>query len=127
LKVKAFDVYNNSSEKEIKFVVAEQDNLVLEHVLNYPNPFTTRTEFMFEHNYSCNYMNVQIQVFTISGKLVKTIDQDVNNTGFRVNGIFWDGRDDYGDKLARGTYIYRLKTRTNNITAEKIERLVILY
>lgn len=127
LKIKAFDVYNNSSEKEIRFVVADQEELVLNHVLNYPNPFTTRTEFMFEHNYSCNYMNVQIQIFTISGKLVKTIDEDVNNTGFRVNGIYWDGKDDYGDKLARGTYIYRLKTRTNNVMAEKIERLVILY
>lgn len=127
LKVKAFDVYNNSAEKEIRFVVADKEELVLEHVLNYPNPFTTRTEFMFEHNYSCDYMNVQIQVFTISGKLVKTIEHDLSNTGFRVNGIYWDGKDDYGDKLARGTYIYRLKTRTNNITAEKIERLVILY
>lgn len=127
LKVKAFDVYNNSAEKEVKFVVAEQTQMVLNHVLNYPNPFTTKTEFMFEHNFSCNFISVQVQIFTISGKLVKTIDENMSTTGFRVNGIYWDGRDDFGDKLARGTYIYRLKTKANSFTAEKIERLVILY
>lgn len=127
LKVKAFDVYNNAAEHEVKFVVAEQTNMVLNHVLNYPNPFTTKTEFMFEHNFSCNTMAVQVQIFTISGKLVKTIEENINTTGFRVNGIFWDGKDDFGDKLARGTYIYRLKTKANSYTAEKIERLVILY
>jgi len=127
LKVKAFDVYNNSSESEIKFIVAEQNQIVLEHVLNYPNPFTTKTEFMFEHNFSCNFMMIQIQIFTITGKLVKTISENLSTTGFRVNGIFWDGKDDFGDKLARGTYIYRLKTKANSVTAEKIERLVILY
>lgn len=127
LKVKAFDVYNNSSEKEIKFVVEDQTELVLNHVLNYPNPFTTKTEFMFEHNFSCNYMNVQVQIFTVSGKLVRTIDEDISTEGFRVNSIFWDGKDDYGDKLGRGTYIYRLKAKANQQVAEKIERLVILY
>ena len=127
LKVKAFDVYNNSAERDIKFVVAEQSEMVLNHVLNYPNPFTTKTEFMFEHNFSCNFLAVQVQIFTISGKLVKTIEENVSTTGFRVNGIMWDGKDDFGDKLARGTYIYRLKTKANTFTAEKIERLVILY
>ncbi|HLP13119.1 MAG TPA: type IX secretion system sortase PorU [Flavobacteriales bacterium] len=127
LKIKAFDVYNNSGEREIKFTVAEQTEMALNHVLNYPNPFTTKTEFMFEHNFSCNRVSVQIQIFTVTGKLVKTIEEDVDATGFRVNGLYWDGRDDFGDKLARGTYIYRVKTKANSLTAEKIERLVILY
>ncbi|HYG52956.1 MAG TPA: hypothetical protein VD905_18775, partial [Flavobacteriales bacterium] len=63
----------------------------------------------------------------VTGKLVKTINEDINATGYRVNGLYWDGRDDFGDKLARGTYIYRVKTKANSFTAEKIERLVILY
>ncbi len=126
-KIKAFDVYNNSAEQEVKFTVKSEAEMVLKHVLNWPNPFTTNTEFMFEHNQSCNYVSVQLQIFTISGKLVKTISQDLNTEGFRVNGIKWDGKDDFGDKLARGTYIYRLKAKVNNLTAEKMERLVILY
>lgn len=127
LKVKSFDVYNNSAEQEVRFVVSKSNQMALDHVLNYPNPFTTNTEFMFEHNQSCTFMNIQIQIFTVTGKLVKTIDQDVTNEGYRVNQIFWDGKDDFGDKLARGTYIYRLRARANEFSAEKIERLVILY
>lgn len=127
LKVKAFDVYNNSAEQEIKFTVTESSEMVLNHVFNYPNPFTTSTEFMFEHNQSCSSLDVQVQVFTISGKLVRTINETVNNEGFRVSKIMWDGKDDFGDKLARGTYIYRIKAQANSLSAEKIERLVILY
>lgn len=50
LDLKAWDVYNNSSVKSTEFVVAPSAELALEHVLNYPNPFTTHTEFYFEHN-----------------------------------------------------------------------------
>ena len=57
-------------KSEIEFVVAKEENFTLDHVLNYPNPFTTRTEFYFEHNQMCDYLDVQIQVFTVSGKLV---------------------------------------------------------
>ncbi len=69
LSLKVWDVYNNSEKSEIEFVVAKEENFTLDHVLNYPNPFTTRTEFYFEHNQLCDYLDVQIQVFTVSGKL----------------------------------------------------------
>jgi peptidoglycan hydrolase-like protein with peptidoglycan-binding domain len=59
--------------------------------------------------------------------LVKTIQQEVPTTGFRVSGIFWDGRDDFGDELARGTYLYRLSIQTPDGTfAEQTEKLVLL-
>ncbi len=49
------------------------------------------------------------------------------NTGFRSNPIEWNGRDDYGDKLGKGTYVYRLKVRTaDGQQAEKIEKIVLL-
>lgn len=127
LKFKIWDVYNNSEEAYTEFVVAESANLALEHVLNYPNPFTTRTEFMFEHNQPCNSLDVQIQVFTISGKLVKTINETVVTSGFRNEPIAWDGLDDFGQKIGRGVYLYNLKVSTpDGQTAEQIERLVIL-
>ncbi|MFT4681332.1 MAG: hypothetical protein ACI9YU_001176, partial [Flavobacteriales bacterium] len=77
LKVKVWDVHNNSSEAYTEFVVAQSANLALDHVLNYPNPFSTRTSFHFEHNQACNALAVQVQVFTVSGKLVKTINEVV--------------------------------------------------
>ncbi|MCB9190762.1 MAG: type IX secretion system sortase PorU [Flavobacteriales bacterium] len=127
LRFKIWDVYNNSEEAYTEFVVAESAELALEHVLNYPNPFTTRTEFMFEHNQPCNSLDVQVQVFTVSGKLVKTINETVLSHGFRNEPIAWDGLDDYGQKIGRGVYLYNLKVSTpDGQTAEQIERLVIL-
>lgn len=127
LSVKVWDVNNNSSEQVIRFVVQEKQEMSLAHVLNYPNPFTTSTEFYFEHNQVCSQLEAQIQIFTVSGKLVKTINQFVNTEGFRSEGIEWDGRDDFGDQLAKGVYIYRLKVQTpEGEKDEKLEKLVIL-
>lgn len=127
LSVKVWDVNNNSSETSIEFVVREKENVELEHVLNYPNPFTTSTEFFFEHNQACVDLDAQIQIFTVSGRLVKTINESVQCDGFRSKGIHWNGLDDFGDQLAKGVYVYHVKVRTpEGETAEKTEKLVIL-
>lgn len=127
LSLKVWDVNNNSSESILNFEVRSSKEFELKNVLNYPNPFTTNTNFMFQHNQACDHLEVQIQIFTISGKLVKTINKAVYNDCFSAEGIAWDGRDDFGDQLARGVYIYNL-TATNslNIKASKIEKLVLL-
>jgi len=127
ISVKVWDVHNNSSEGFTEFVVAGAAEMALEHVLNYPNPFTTRTMFMFEHNQACEALSVQIQVFTVSGKMVKTINSVVRTEGFRSEPIEWDGLDDFGDSIGRGVYIYRLKVSTpDGASAEQFEKLVIL-
>ncbi len=127
LKIKVWDVYNNSTEDFIEFVVNTESDLVLKHVLNYPNPFTTHTQFFFEHNQPDSDLDVLIQVFTVSGKLVKTIEQHVTSTGYRSAPIDWDGLDDFGSRIGRGVYVYRVKVRTSlGQTAEKFEKLVIL-
>lgn len=127
LKVKVWDVNNNSSEASIDFVVQEKAELALDHVLNYPNPFTTSTQFFFEHNQACTALEAQIQIFTVSGRLVKTINESVQCDGFRSKGIAWNGRDEFGDQLAKGVYVYRVKVKTpDGSKAEKTEKLVIL-
>ena len=127
LKLKVWDVYNNPSESSIDFVVQKKKDIELSHVLNYPNPFTTNTQFYFEHNQVCNQLEVSIQVLTISGRLVKTIHEHVGLQGFRSEGIVWDGRDDFGDKLAKGVYVYRISVKNSfGQTTEKLEKLVIL-
>jgi hypothetical protein len=127
LSFKVWDIQNNSSTATTDFVVAPSAELALTHVLNYPNPFTTKTKFLFEHNQACNPLKVNIQIFTVSGKLVKTLQQTVLCEGFRPEGIDWDGRDDFGDKLAKGVYVYKLSILdVENKKAEKIEKLVIL-
>ena len=127
LNLKVWDVLDNSSTTATDFVVAENAQMALTHVLNYPNPFTTSTKFFVEHNQSCDVLNIEVQIFTITGKLVKTILQTVENQGFRTDGVSWDGRDDYGDKLARGVYIYKVTVKNSEGSkADKIEKLVIL-
>jgi hypothetical protein len=127
LTFKAWDVNNNSSSATLDFTVKSAEQVALSHVLNYPNPFTTNTSFYFEHNQVAEELDVMIQIFTVSGKLVKTIQSVVKTTGFRSEGIAWDGLDDFGDQLAKGVYIYALKIRTSSgETAEKIEKLVLL-
>ncbi len=127
LTVKVWDVHNNSSEDFTEFIVAPSEDIIIKNLLNYPNPFTTSTSFYFEHNQPSAELDVLIQVFTVSGKLVKTIESQVTATGYRCGPFVWDGLDDFGSRIGRGVYIYRLKVRTNSgKTIEKFEKLVIL-
>jgi len=133
LNLKAWDVYNNSATAEIQFVVYnENESLVINNVLNYPNPFVNYTEFWFSHN-SSEVLDISVQIFTVSGKLVRTLNGQTALAGGKnikstSRDIVWDGRDDFGDKIGKGTYIYKLKvhSQSTNKTVEKIEKLVIL-
>jgi flagellar hook assembly protein FlgD len=127
LKIKAWDVLNNSGEVQLDFVVAKDEELELSHVLNYPNPFTTSTSFWFEHNKPGLPLQVQLQIMTITGKVVKTFSQVIMTAGNRSADIQWDGKDDFGDKVGRGIYIYRLRViGPDKKKKEVIEKLVIL-
>ena len=128
LTLKAWDVYNNSSTADIQFVVAGSDELKINRVLNYPNPFVNYTEFWFNHNRPFEPLEVQVQVFTVTGKVVWTRNQVVMTDGFLSREIVWDGRDDFGDKIGKGVYVYKLtvKSTLTNKKVEKFEKLVIL-
>jgi hypothetical protein len=127
LRIKVWDVYNNSAEAFTEFTVSNSGDFKIEHVLNYPNPFTTNTDFYFDHNALGQELTVRVQVFTISGKLVKTIDYIDNGESYRAGPINWDGKDEYGDRIGKGTYVYRVKvTNSFDQTVEKFEKIVIL-
>jgi len=126
--LKAYDTYNNKSEATLSFVVLDDAALSLSHVLNYPNPFVNYTEFWFNHNKPNEPLEVQVQIFTVSGKLVKTINQLVQNPGGLSKELNWDGLDDFGQKIGKGVYVYKLsvKATISGLYAEKYEKLVIL-
>ncbi|MFN3950787.1 MAG: type IX secretion system sortase PorU [Thermaurantimonas sp.] len=128
LSVRAWDTYNNPNTAFTEFIVTSSTDLVIRHLLNYPNPFTTSTKFQFEHNRPNHPLEVTIQIFTVAGRLVKTIHQFVQSPGSRVTDIHWDGLDDFGDRIGKGVYIYRLKVRSaiDESKAEQYEKLVIL-
>jgi hypothetical protein len=127
IKIKAWDVLNNSSEYILEFSVTNDEDLVIKHVLNYPNPFTTKTQFWFEHNKPGQELLVQIHIFSLSGKVVKKLEKTINTPGNRSTDVEWDGRDDFGDKIGKGVYIYRLKVICGGTKSKTItEKLVIL-
>lgn len=128
LLFKAWDVYNNLVTAEIQFVVVGDESLTLSNVLNYPNPFTSYTEFWFNHNKPAEPLEVQVQVLTVTGKIVWTKNQTITTDGTLARSITWDGRDDFGDRIGKGVYIYKLtvKALLSNTKAEKYEKLVIL-
>ncbi|SUP53251.1 Uncharacterised protein [Weeksella virosa] len=138
ITLKFWDINNNSNTASLDFVVMENGNsqLHIDKLLNWPNPFTNNTYFHFEHNCDSE-LEVLVQIFTVSGKLVKSIKQYVSSTpfreGYRTNkyAIPWDGLDDFGDKIGKGVYIYKVNVRGVNAetckgSAQAIEKLVIL-
>ncbi|THH36336.1 type IX secretion system sortase PorU [Neolewinella litorea] len=129
--VRAWDVANNSSVATTEFLVATDIGDALSHVLNYPNPFTTSTCFQFDHTLVGQEVTAIVQIFTVSGKLVKTLEAGFPFSDGSVRQddcIAWDGLDDYGDPLARGVYLYqvRLLGDGNNVVNGELEKLVIL-
>jgi hypothetical protein len=130
LKVRAWDVHNNSNEKEIFFEVASQNILSVRNVYNYPNPMNNKTLFTFEHNAPGTPMDVSIKIYTLSGRPVQHIQQESIITSSSYASIPWNGLDRDYDRLGNGTYIYVLKvtadTPQGRKSIEKIEKLVII-
>lgn len=125
---KAWDVYNNLVTAEIQFIVVGDESITIKNVLNYPNPFVNYTQFWFTHNKPFEPLEVQVQVLTITGKIVWTKNQTVTTEGFLSREITWDGKDDFGDKIGKGVYVYKLtvKSLLTNSKTHKYEKLVIL-
>ena len=132
ISVKAWDIANNSGEGSTEFIVSLDGKSALAHVLNYPNPFSTKTRFQFEHNLTGQQLHVNITIFTLHGQLVKAIDQDVSSLDNLVSDIEWDGKSDAGEGLAKGIYVYKVvlsgkDLKGAKITAEsKFEKIVVM-
>jgi len=127
LKIRVWDVYNNVSEDETEFIVAEETELALNNVINFPNPFTTSTVFHFDHNKVGQQMDVLIQIITPTGRIVKTFNQSLVSANSHFEDIQWNGKDEFGDQLARGVYLYKLSVKTEDGNkADVTQKLVIL-
>ncbi|KQR93444.1 hypothetical protein ASG01_09680 [Chryseobacterium sp. Leaf180] len=138
LTFKVWDINNNSSTATLNFEVKDEadQKLIINRPLNWPNPFTNKTYVQFEHNCD-DILDVNVQIYTITGKLVKTISQAVVAEpflqGFRTprQAIEWDGKDDFGDTVAKGTYIFKIFAKSQNQekckgSATAIEKMVLL-
>ncbi|MBL0049888.1 MAG: hypothetical protein IPP32_17535 [Bacteroidetes bacterium] len=125
LIVQARDKSNNRSgdiDYRISFEVVNKSSIT--EVMNYPNPFSTSTRFVFTLTGSEIPQNFRIQIMTISGKVVREIFQDELgpiHIGRNITQYAWDGKDNFGDQLANGVYFYRTVTKLNSENIEKRE------
>lgn len=111
---------SGSSEYRIQFEVDTKPAIT--NVMNYPNPFSTKTQFVFTLSGSEIPEVFTIQIMTISGKVVREITRsELGNLriGRNITDYAWDGKDEFGDKLGNGVYLYKVITRLNGQSLEK--------
>jgi hypothetical protein len=125
IRVRAWDVYNNSGEGVVTFEVRNKDKGFISDLYNYPNPFSDKTIFVFQHNQESESMDVHLQIFSSTGQLVKTINKKFEAVGNRSE-LEWDGRAEHGQQLPNGIYFYRLQAKTDKgVTATAYQKMVL--
>ena len=117
MRIQAQDISRNESgshDYTIKFEVINKPTIT--EVLNYPNPFTTSTRFVFTLTGSEVPTGLRIRIMNISGRVVREIMLDElgpMHIGRNITDYAWDGHDQFGDKLARGVYLYQVVAQLN--------------
>lgn len=117
LNVQARDIANNQAgenEYTVRFRVITDEQI--SNVYNYPNPFTSSTQFIFTLTGHQIPEQLTIRIMTLSGKVVKEIDKAELGPlviGQNITEYKWDGKDDYGQLLANGVYLYQVKVKDN--------------
>ncbi len=127
LTLKAWDNFNNSSEKSLDFFVETDNKLVLNNLINYPNPFTGSTKISLGHNKPDESLEIRIDIFDLTGKNIRTLISVEESTGFRISPVEWDGTDSNGGRTGKGLYPFRVTISTGNgETATISGRMIIL-
>jgi hypothetical protein len=109
-----------STQYRVAFEVINKP--MISNMLNYPNPFTTSTAFVFTLTGSEIPPEFKIQILTVTGKVVKEITRaelGPIRIGRNITEYKWDGTDQYGQKLGNGVYLYRVVTSMNGKRMEK--------
>src|SRR5690606_13461575 len=106
--INVWDSYYNLSEKSVEFYVNKKE-LTIRNVLNYPNPLFDRPECQFETPLLRDDLSNVIDMNHRSGRMRHRIIENRNASGQLIRGIYWDGRDQWQQKLANGVYIYKIK------------------
>ncbi len=113
---------NNAGNIQYRVLFEVINKPMISNMLNYPNPFTTSTAFVFTVTGSEVPQNIKIEIMTITGKIVREITKDELGSlhiGRNITDFKWDGTDQYGQKLANGIYLYRVVTNLNGKSLDK--------
>lgn len=127
LRIKVWDVFNNSGEEVIEFKVISDNKIIIANAYNFPNPASDYTSFIFEHNQAGEELKVQISVFDMAGKLVAGFNENLITSGFNTKLSKWDLTDQNGNKLRQGIYPYRITiTDSNGRQTSSHQKLVVI-
>ncbi len=125
LVVKVWDVFNNSTEVEISFVV--KDDFRIETISCYPNPMWEQTQFIFTHNHPDETFDIRLEVFSSSGTQMDVYKTTVGSSGLESLPFEWTPASRLV-KMKQGVYIYRITATTNDgKVSSGSGRLVFVY
>jgi hypothetical protein len=119
ITVKAWDLGNNSVEKFIEFEVIDPEVVFTIPTFNYPNPFLTSTSIVFEHDFNNQEIELEIQIFDFTGKLIRVIKENKITQASADEIVQWDGNDNLGQSLPKGMYIYKIKLKSLTLSSSR--------
>ena len=128
LSIRVWDVANNPSEAQTTFIVTDNARLVIDQILNYPNPVINQTNFLVAHNQAGAELELKIDILDMRGALVQQLSSEFTASGNVSRDLEWDGTDQNGRQLSDGFYVYRV-VLTNKSTGEEVtaaKRLVLV-
>lgn len=114
---------NSDENTFVRFFKVTGESKIL-YPYNYPNPFANETYFTFKLTQIPD--ELKIKIFTIAGRLVRELKLDGEELNFDFNRIYWDGRDEDGDLLANGVYLYKIISYSNDETVTVINKVAIV-
>lgn len=125
LRVRAWDVYNNSSEAFLDFTVVSSGSFIMENLMNFPNPFSEYTDITYSHNQQGKKLSTTVTIFSLAGKPLITLYQEGQDFGSRSLPVRWDGKTQSGSDAGSGMYIYKIKAVTSDgLSATKSGKLI---
>lgn len=113
--------FGTSVRRTVFYTYTDND---LAYVYNYPNPFSGQTHFTFELRGVRKPGEITIRIFTIAGRLIKEIKPSSGDFSVGFNKILWDGKDQDGDPIANGLYLYKVLAKYDDKTTTTTQKLV---
>ena len=128
ITVRAFDLYDNSTEQDIYFNVEDGSLIKIQNVYCYPNPATSETHFSFIPLNTPGGFSVTIDIYNLSGIRIRTLTGSYPESGITPQTIVWDLTDAGGNKLFSGIYPFSVKfTGTNGTFLNTSGKIAIVH
>ncbi len=127
ITLKAWDLLDNSAEKELGFIVLDTEEVNLGGIYNYPDPVTDYTWFYIDHNLSNEMMFIKIMVYDITGKAVAEIDNTISSGEDKPVKVYWNACNANGEPLSKGFYTYTVSlSDKDGRIRQRSEKFVII-